>query len=178
MSNYEGCTKTSSGFYVGQEGPVKTANPIPTPKSPAPDVLRCASMELVVTDLAASRRFYVDVLDLVVTEEDEKALTRGPGVGPKLARKIIVELSGRLAPTGEQVPAPEEPAAPETPEAAWQADVVQAMTGLGWSEKEALKAVEATVAARPELDEARDVAALLRATLRDVGTAGTVRGGR
>ncbi|MDN5692310.1 MAG: Holliday junction branch migration protein RuvA, partial [Micrococcaceae bacterium] len=57
-------------------------------------------------------------------------------------------------------------------------DVVQAMTGLGWSEKEALKAVEATVAARPELDEARDVAALLRATLRDVGTAGTVRGGR
>lgn len=113
-----------------------------------------------------------------VTEEDEKALTRVPGVGPKLARKIIVELSGRLAPTGEQVPAPEEPAAPETPEAAWHADVVQAMTGLGWSEKEALKAVEATVAARPELDEARDVAALLRATLRDVGTAGTVRGGR
>lgn len=113
-----------------------------------------------------------------VTEEDEKALTRVPGVGPKLARKIIVELSGRLAPTGEQVPAAEEPAAPETPEAAWHADVVQAMTGLGWSEKEALKAVEATVAARPELDEARDVAALLRATLRDVGTAGTVRGGR
>ena len=113
-----------------------------------------------------------------VTEEDEKALTRVPGVGPKLARKIIVELSGRLAPTGEQVPAPEEPAAPETPEAAWHADVVQAMTGLGWSEKEALKAVEATVAARPELDEARDVAALLRATLRDVGTAGTVRDGR
>lgn len=113
-----------------------------------------------------------------VTEEDEKALTRVPGVGPKLARKIIVELSGRLTPTGEQVPAPEEPAAPETPEAAWHADVVQAMTGLGWFEKEALKAVEATVAARPELDEARDVAALLRATLRDVGTAGTVRGGR
>lgn len=113
-----------------------------------------------------------------VTEEDEKALTRVPGVGPKLARKIIVELSGRLTPTGEQVPAPEEPAAPETSEAAWHADVVQAMTGLGWSEKEALKAVEATVAARPELDEARDVAALLRATLRDVGTAGTVRGGR
>lgn len=113
-----------------------------------------------------------------VTEEDEKALTRVPGVGPKLARKIIVELSGRLTPTGEQVLAPEEPAASETPEAAWHADVVQAMTGLGWSEKEALKAVEATVAARPELDEARDVAALLRATLRDVGTAGTLRGGR
>lgn len=112
-----------------------------------------------------------------VTQEDEKALTRVPGVGPKLARKIIVELSGRLAPTGEDVPEVEAPAEPVA-EPAWHADVVQAMAGLGWSEKEALKAVEATVAARPALDEARDVAALLRATLRDVGTAGTARGGR
>src|SRR5690606_15770361 len=39
-----------------------------------PDVLRCAYMELVVTDLAASREFYVDVLDLVVTEEDESTV--------------------------------------------------------------------------------------------------------
>ena len=31
-------------------------------------------MELVVTDLAASRNFYVDVLGLVVTEEDEQAV--------------------------------------------------------------------------------------------------------
>ena len=31
-------------------------------------------MELVVTDLAASRAFYVDVLDLVVTEEDENTV--------------------------------------------------------------------------------------------------------
>src|SRR5918993_5318734 len=47
---------------------------IPTPTAPAPDILRCAYMELVVTDLAASRRFYVDVLDLVVTEEDENTV--------------------------------------------------------------------------------------------------------
>ncbi|MCV7594536.1 Holliday junction branch migration protein RuvA [Micrococcus luteus] len=114
-----------------------------------------------------------------VTEEDEKTLTRVPGIGPKMARKIIVELSGRLAPTGEPVPEAEAEASDEPAvETVWHADVVQAMAGLGWSEKEALKAVEATVAARPELDEGRDVAALLRATLRDVGMAGTVRGGR
>ncbi|MCV7718587.1 Holliday junction branch migration protein RuvA [Micrococcus luteus] len=114
-----------------------------------------------------------------VTEEDEKTLTRVPGIGPKMARKIIVELSGRLAPTGEQVPEAEAEASDEPAvETVWHADVVQAMAGLGWSEKEALKAVEATVAARPELDEGRDVAALLRATLRDVGMAGAVRGGR
>ena len=114
-----------------------------------------------------------------VTEEDEKTLTRVPGIGPKMARKIIVELSGRLAPTGEPVPEAEAEASAESAvETVWHADVVQAMAGLGWSEKEALKAVEATVAARPELDEGRDVAALLRATLRDVGMAGSVRGGR
>ncbi|GAA5162583.1 3,4-dihydroxyphenylacetate 2,3-dioxygenase [Amycolatopsis dongchuanensis] len=37
----------------------------------APDIVRCAYLELVVGDLAASREFYVDVLGLVVTEEDE-----------------------------------------------------------------------------------------------------------
>lgn len=40
----------------------------------APDILRCAYMEIVVTDLKASREFYVDVLGLVVTEEDENAI--------------------------------------------------------------------------------------------------------
>ena len=47
---------------------------IPTPAATPPDVVRCAYMELVVTDLAASREFYVDVLDLVVTEEDENTV--------------------------------------------------------------------------------------------------------
>jgi catechol 2,3-dioxygenase len=40
----------------------------------APDVVRCAYAELVVTDLAAARWFYVDVLGLVVTAEDGDAL--------------------------------------------------------------------------------------------------------
>ena len=40
----------------------------------APDILRCAYMEIVVTDLAKSREFYVDVLGLVVTEEDDNEI--------------------------------------------------------------------------------------------------------
>lgn len=67
-------TLTSSGFYVSQEARIHAAEAVPTPTSPPPDVLRCAYMELVVTDLAASRAFYVDVLDLVVTEENENAV--------------------------------------------------------------------------------------------------------
>ncbi|WP_029417305.1 3,4-dihydroxyphenylacetate 2,3-dioxygenase [Brevibacterium aurantiacum] len=47
---------------------------IPVPSVPAPDILRCAYMELVVTDLKKSRDFYVDVLDLQVTEEDENTV--------------------------------------------------------------------------------------------------------
>ena len=39
-----------------------------------PDIVRCAYLELVVSDLAASRAFYVDVLGLVVTAEDEDAI--------------------------------------------------------------------------------------------------------
>src|SRR5690625_31507 len=53
---------------------IKIDNPIPTPTSPPPDVLRCAYMELQVTDLEASRKFYVDDLGLVVTAEDDNAI--------------------------------------------------------------------------------------------------------
>ena len=74
MTNRPDMTLTSSGFYTSQEAPIATGNPIPTPQSSPPDVLRCAYMELVVTDLAASRVFYVDVLGLYVTEEDEETI--------------------------------------------------------------------------------------------------------
>ena len=59
---------------VTRDSPITPADRIPTPSSPPPDILRCAYMELVVTDLAASRSFYVDVLGLVVTEEDETTI--------------------------------------------------------------------------------------------------------
>lgn len=42
--------------------------------TPAPDIIRAAYAELVVTDLATARRFYVDVLGLVVTYEDDQAI--------------------------------------------------------------------------------------------------------
>ena len=47
-----------------------TSRPGPT----APDIIRAAYAELVVSDLAASRRFYVDVLGLVVSYEDDTAI--------------------------------------------------------------------------------------------------------
>lgn len=47
---------------------------IPTPSIAPPDIIRCAYAELIVTDLAKSRDFYVGVLGLVVTHEDEDAI--------------------------------------------------------------------------------------------------------
>ena len=74
MTKRTDMTRTSAGYFVSQETTIATDNPIATPQASPPDILRCAYMELVVTDLAASREFYVDVLGLYVTEEDENTL--------------------------------------------------------------------------------------------------------
>jgi 3,4-dihydroxyphenylacetate 2,3-dioxygenase len=74
MTDRKDMTLTSSGFYVSQEAPIECDDPVPTPSVPAPDILRCAYMELVVSDLQRSRDFYVDVLGLTVTEEDESCV--------------------------------------------------------------------------------------------------------
>lgn len=65
---------TSSGFYVSPEAYVTAKNPVQTPQAPPPDIVRCAYMEIVVSNLTKSRDFYVDVLNLIVTEEDGKAI--------------------------------------------------------------------------------------------------------
>ena len=49
-----------------------------TPGVTPPDVVRCAYAELIVTDLAASRAFYVDVLGLTVTKETADAVYLRP----------------------------------------------------------------------------------------------------
>src|ERR1700760_1835432 len=41
---------------------------------PVPDIVRSAYATLVVTDLAEARRFWVDLLGFVVTDEDAAAL--------------------------------------------------------------------------------------------------------
>ena len=78
MTDRKDLMPTTSGFFVSQEAPIECANPVPTPAAPAPDILRCAYMDLVVSDLQRSRDFYVDVLGLTVTEEDENAVYLRP----------------------------------------------------------------------------------------------------
>lgn len=104
-----------------------------------------------------------DDLRRAVTTEDIKALTRVPGIGQKGAQRIVLELKDRIgAPTGPGLP---RAAAPPATTAAWRDQVHAGLVGLGWSAKEAERAVD-TVA--PDAGDEPDVAALLRAALRSL----------
>ncbi|HLN77105.1 MAG TPA: Holliday junction branch migration protein RuvA [Nocardioidaceae bacterium] len=109
-----------------------------------------------------------DDLRRAVMSEDIKALTRVPGIGQKGAQRIVLELKDRIgAPTGASL-GRTQTAPPRA--AAWRDQVHAGLVGLGWSAKEAEKAVEAVA---PEAEEAADpdVAALLRAALRSLSRA-------
>ncbi len=106
-----------------------------------------------------------DDLRRAVTSEDVKTLTRVPGIGQKGAQRIILELKDRLgAPLGSAVARPGRP----TAVAPWRDQVHQGLVGLGWSAKEADRAVDGVA---PEAGDAPDVGALLRSALRTLSKA-------
>ena len=109
-----------------------------------------------------------DELRRAVTTEDVKTLTTVPGIGQKGAQRIILELKDRIgAPTGV-TPARSSRASTGSDDA-WRGQVHAGLVGLGWSAKEADKAVEAV--AFEAGAGAPDVAALLRAALRTLSKA-------
>lgn len=105
---------------------------------------------------------------------DGKAFTKVPGIGPKVAGRIVLELAGKLVPHGTAgATAPVASA-----ESVWKPQVVAAMTSLGWSEKDATASIEKSLADSPELAEQGNVAEILRATLRWLGQDGARAGNR
>jgi Holliday junction DNA helicase RuvA len=110
-----------------------------------------------------------DDLRRAVTTEDVKALTRVPGIGQKGAQRIILELKDRIgAPTGASLP--RVGSGPAAEQDRWRGQVHAGLVGLGWSAREAEKAVDAVAPDAPADGEA-DVAALLRAALRTLSRA-------
>ncbi len=108
-----------------------------------------------------------DELRRALTTEDVKTLTVVPGIGQKGAQRIILELKDRIGPPTGGASAQQTTRVPA--EEAWRSQVHAGLVGLGWSGKEADKAVE-TVA--PDAGAgAPDVAALLRAALRTLSRA-------
>lgn len=106
-----------------------------------------------------------DELRRAVVDEDVKTLTKVPGIGQKGAQRIILELKDRIGTPGAPVQLPGESPAPT---AAWRPQVHAGLVGLGWSAKEAEKAVDAVAA---DAGDPPDVAALLRAALRSLSRA-------
>jgi Holliday junction DNA helicase RuvA len=76
----------------------------------------------------------VDELAQAVSRQDVGRLVKVPGIGKKTAERLALELKGRLGPDLSQ---------PHTAVNDAQADIVQALVALGYSEKEAGSALKA-----------------------------------
>ena len=109
-----------------------------------------------------------DELRRAVASDDVKTLTRVPGIGQKGAQRIILELKDRI---GSPVGTPASRGGAPTPAAAaWESQVQAGLVGLGWSAREADRAV-ASVTAHAETMPEPDVARLLRLALQTLSKA-------
>jgi Holliday junction DNA helicase RuvA len=104
-------------------------------------------------------------LSVAIARQDKTALSRTPGVGPRVAARLVTELK-------DKVPAIHVPAALASlsaPASAAQAPAVQdaiaALIGLDYSRQQAANAV---VLARAELGEAAEAPALIRRSLKEL----------
>jgi Holliday junction DNA helicase RuvA len=104
-----------------------------------------------------------DDLRRAIASDDVKTLTRVPGIGQKGAQRIILELKDRIGPpTGAGpvgVPVTGDP---------WRGQVQQGLVGLGWTTRDAERAIEAVA---DQAGDAPDVGALLRSALRSLSKA-------
>jgi Holliday junction DNA helicase RuvA len=116
-----------------------------------------------------------DTLRTIFATQDLKALTLVPGIGPKGAQKLLIELKGRLgAPSGAVAhggsggSAVGGAAPGVTP---WRGQLLEALTGLGWTARDAeaaLADVEPVAAEAEARGETPQLPVLLRAALRSL----------
>ncbi|MDF5751999.1 Holliday junction branch migration protein RuvA [Spongiactinospora sp. TRM90649] len=105
-------------------------------------------------------------LRLAVAGGDVKALTMVPGIGPKVAQRVILELKDKLGvPLDTGIPGDSSP----TIAPPWREQVHSGLVGLGYSTRDADEAV-AVVAPQADADlaagRAPQIALLLKAALR------------
>ena len=86
------------------------------------------------TALAVLSGMSVADLSQAITLQEAARLVRVPGIGKKTAERLLLELKGKL---GADIGAPANPASDA------QADILQALVALGYSDKEAALALKA-----------------------------------
>jgi len=112
----------------------------------------------------------VDQIATAVAADDDAPFRRVSGIGPKTAKLIVVQLTGKLhAPAAA-------PAAASIPDDI-STQLIAALIGLGWSERVAAEAAERSATEASETERG-SVALLLRRTLATLGPAqgGAARG--
>jgi len=98
-----------------------------------------------------------DGLRVAIANDDAATLTQVPGIGQRSAQRIILELKDRVG-------APAGAAAPATGAAAvWRLQVREGLMGLGYSHKDADRAIDAV--AEGVSDDEQNVGAVLRQAL-------------
>ena len=119
-----------------------------------------------------------NTLRRAIASQDVAALTRVPGLGPKGAQRVILDVADKLGPvTGDDLNAPQagsgiaegEGHETVTDGAQPSADVVAALVQLGWNEAVAVRTVAAVESEQAAENAEPSVPELLRASLRRLG---------
>ncbi|WP_068171250.1 Holliday junction branch migration protein RuvA [Rothia sp. ND6WE1A] len=99
-----------------------------------------------------------------VATGDDKAFTKVSGIGPKGARRVVLELAGKLILTDQ-----DSDQLPLSHDVAWKPQVLDALMGLGWTERDAVAAVDSFVESNPQ-SETMGVAQALKSVLATLGS--------
>jgi len=107
-----------------------------------------------------------------ISSNDTKALTRIPGVGPKLAQRVCLEIGERMAEFafGQRVEAMTAAGTPQE-NAAFE-DVVEALTNFGYSRADSKKAAERAIS---NASDRSNIPALVRDALNILSSGGRGR---
>lgn len=92
-------------------------------------------------------------LALAVVTGDEKALCQAPGIGKKLAQRIILELKDKMAKNQLESASEAEGLPADLPSGGALDDALAALTVLGYSRAQALAALKGADAAAMSVDE-------------------------
>jgi holliday junction DNA helicase RuvA len=83
----------------------------------------------------------------IIAREDAESLARVPGIGPKTAKKIVFHLRDKMPAEAALMPGD------ATHEPAWDADLLAALTSLGYSQPEAREAIAALPPGKIEFEK-------------------------
>jgi holliday junction DNA helicase RuvA len=103
-----------------------------------------------------------DDLARALVDGDVKALTRVPGIGPKVAQRMVLELKDKVLRPGTAVAEPVAATRSGNPR---RDQVVEALVGLGFTARPAEAAVDEALSAATDAD----ASALLRSALATLG---------